>query len=425
MNRKTIAVWCLYDFANSIYVATIPIVWAPYYANMIVGNETGLGDLWWTRVVSLTMLFVALTSPMVGAIADYAGLRKRLLIAYTLVSVCATALLATVEPGMLAFGFVLSLISYIGFEGGIVFYNAYLPEIAPRHYQGRVSGWGFAVGYAGSLAALLMMLPLVRGERYSLGFVAVAAGFLLFALPGFVGLPPDRRRTRGIREAALGGVRDTARTLREVLRIPQLRGFLLAYLFYEDGVITVINTASLFAAKTLGFEFAELLGLFAIVQISALVGAWIWAKPTDRLGPKFVVMAMLAQWSIVVTLAYFVQTKMQFLFLGALAGTGLGAVQAASRAFMASLIPRGKEGEYFGFYALCGKSAAILGPFLFGVVSRQTGGNQRIAILSVLVLYVLGASLLMRVRAGGPARVAEAGPAESWPRPMAASDRGS
>lgn len=366
--------------------------------------------------MSATMVFVAVTSPILGAVADYAGLRKRLLITYTLVSVGATALLATVEPGMIFLGFALSLISYIGFEGGIVFYNAYLPEIAPPDHQGRVSGWGFAVGYAGSFAGLLIALPLIRADRYGAAFLAVALGFLLFALPGFLWLPADRPGRLSITQAAAGGFRGTVETFRAVLKIPQLRGFLLSYLFYEDGVITVINMAGLFAAKTLGFALTELLALFAIVQVSALAGAWAWAKPTDRLGPKLVVMAMLVQWSVVVTLAYFVQTKTQFLLLAALAGTGLGAVQAASRAFMASLIPHGKAGEFFGFYALCGKSASIFGPLLFGIVSSQTGGNQRIAILSVLAFYVVGGLLLARVRAGGPSLKAGAIGAEAMAR---------
>jgi len=125
MSKKTIAVWCLYDFANSIFYAVIPAtIWSAYYANQIVGNATGLGDLWWGRVVSTTMLLVAITSPVMGALADFAGVRKRLLIMYTLISVSATCLLATVEPGMVVWGFALTLIAYVGKEGGLVFYNA-------------------------------------------------------------------------------------------------------------------------------------------------------------------------------------------------------------------------------------------------------------------------------------------------------------
>lgn len=403
MNRRTIAVWCLFDFANSIYYAVIPAtIWSAYYATVIVGNDTGQGDLWWGRVISTSMLVIALTSPVMGAVADSAGIRKRLLIAYTLTAVTATCLLSTVQPGMVFLGFVLSVISYIGAEGGQTFYNAYLPEIAPPDRQGRVSGWGFAVGYAGSLMALLTALLFVQHGQLTTAFVGVGGGFLLFALPAFFWLPADRPRHQSVAEAARGGWRVTRETIGALGRLPQLRRFLLAYFFYEDGVNTVINTAAVFATTTLGFHFGELIGLFATVQLSALVGAWLWAKPTDSWGPKRVVLIMLVQWTAVVTLAYFVQTKAHFFVIAVLAGSGLGAVQAASRAFMASLIPPGKEGEFFGLYALCGKTASIMGPLIFGTLSSHTGGNQRLSILSVTAFYLIGALLLLRVRAGGP-----------------------
>lgn len=399
MNKKTIFVWCLYDFANSIFYAIIPAtIWSSYYANAIVGNETGQGDLWWGRVVSTAMLLVAVTSPVMGAIADYTGVRKRLLVVYTLLSIIGTCLLATVQPGMILWGFLLSVVAYMCVEGGLVFYNAYLPEIAPADYQGRVSGWGFALGYAGSLIGLLVALPLVQNEMFKMTFLLAGLGFFLFALPALLLLPADEPARMTAREAASHGARGVIETFRSLRHLKQMRRFLISFFFYEDGVNTVINVAALFAAKTLGFTPAELIYLFATVQISALVGALLWAKPTDRRGPKFVVMTMLAQWIVVVGLAYFVQTKLQFFVIAVLAGSGLGAVQAASRAFMALLIPVGKEAEYFGLYALCGKSASVMGPILFGAVSSQTGGNQRIAILSIIALYVIGAVLLARVQ---------------------------
>lgn len=420
MNRKSVAAWCLYDFANSIYVAVVPAtIWSAYYANRIVGNETGQGDLWWGRVVSVAMLLVALTSPPMGALGDFAGVRKKLLIAYALASAGATGLLASVAPGMVLWGFTLSVIATFGFEGSMVFYNAYLPEIAPRGHQGRVSGWGFAVGYAGSLLALLAVLPFVRSGNFAAVFVFTGVAYLLFALPAFAYLPGDQPgrsgfgsdpdRTTGpqkpglsARAAMAGGVRESWKTFRDILRQRALRRFLLAYFIYEDGVNTVIYFSSIFAAKTLGFPMTDLLLLYAAVQISALAGSLAWAKPTDRLGPKFVVQVMLVQWALVVAGVYFVQTRAQFFLLAMLAGTGLGAIQAASRAFMATLVPAGREGEFFGFYNLCGKSAAVLGPLVFGMVSAATGGNQRLAILSVLAFYVVGGAVLRGVRAGGP-----------------------
>lgn len=415
MNRKTIASWCLYDFANSFYAVLPAVLWTVYYRDVIVGNKEGLGDLWWGYAISGSMLIVALTSPPMGAVADYAGVRKRLLASYTLASVIAVALYTTVEPGMIVWGLVVTAISYVGFEGALVFYNAYLPEIAPPSHQGRVSGWGFGVGYAGSLLGLMLALALIRNFAAPLGthltWLAIALCYFTFSLPAFLWLPKDAQPKMSIAQAARGGIRESARTFREIISVKQTRRFLLAYFFYEDGVNTVIVSAAAFASLTLGFETQQLVILFAIVQVSALVGALLWARPTDLLGPKRVVSLMLVQWAVVVTAAFFVETAWHFYVVAVVAGSGLGAIQAASRAFMASLVPKGREGDFFGFYHLCGKSAAVIGPLLFGHVSSATGGNQRLAILSILTLFVVGGLLLTRVRAGGPAIAAPAGPA--------------
>ena len=400
---KTLVGWCLYDFANSIYVAVIPAtIWSVYFAKQIVGNEGGLGDLWWGRVVSTTMLFVAATSPIMGALADTVGIRKVLLLLYTLLCVVCTCLLATVSPGMVMWGFAISVLANVGLEGSMVFYNAYLPEIASQDHLGRVSGWGFATGYAGSLLGLVMALPLVERLRFDALWVLTGVGFFLFALPAFAWLPKDAPASLTPLEAARKGLRETWHTLKDILTRPALRRFMLAYFIYEDGVNTVIFFSSIFAATTLGFPFERLILLYAVVQVSALLGALAWAKPTDRLGPKFVVMAMLVQWSLVVAAVSQVQTQAQFFILAVAAGSGLGAIQAASRAFMSTLIPEGREGEFFGFYTLCGKSASVLGPLVFGGVSHATGGDQRLAALSVLAFYVVGAVILWPVKAGGP-----------------------
>jgi UMF1 family MFS transporter len=401
-NPRAVASWCLYDLANSVYVAVIPAtVWSAYYSGVIAGGG-GEGPLWWGRSVSITMLFVALTSPLTGAIADLAGWRKRLLILYTVLSVAATALLPTVGAGMIVYGFLLSIIAGIGFEGAMVFYNAYLPELAPPERQGRLSGLGFAVGYAGSFIGLLAALPLVMAERYGLAFLLVAFLFLAFSIPSFTFLPSDRPATHSAVRAARLGLSGAWATARDIYRMPRLRRFLLAYFLYEDGVNTIIFFSSIFASQTLGFGMTQLIGVYVVVQLTALVGALLWARPTDTWGPKRVILLMIAQWVIVVALMQFVQTQTSFFILAALAGLGLGAIQSASRAFMSSMIPHGREGEFFGFYSLCGKSSAILGPLVFGAIASQTGGDLRRAALSIIVFFVLGGLLLFGAKAGGP-----------------------
>ncbi len=402
VNRKTIASWCLFDFANSFYAVLPAVVWQTYYLRVIVGNSTGLGDLWWGRSISFSMLIVAITSPMMGGIADYAGIRKRMLMGYTFLCVTAVCLFPTVTPGAIVWGFVVTVMANVGFEGGIVFYNAFLPEIAPREYQGRVSGWGFAVGYAGSLFALLLAYPLIQAKHYNLSFISIAAAFLIFSIPAFLYLPRDAPPKLGVVQAGRAGVLEAWRTFREILHRKELRRFLIADFFFEDGVNTVIFFAASFASRTLNYSDTENISLFLVVQCSALLGAYVWAKPTDRLGPKRVVLLTVVQWIIVITACYFVQSKAMFMLIALLAGTGLGAVQSSARAFMSSLVPKGRETEFFAFYTLTGKLGAIMGPFIFGVVSNWSGGNQRVAILSVLTLFAIGGGLLTRVNAGGP-----------------------
>jgi UMF1 family MFS transporter len=401
--RRAVAAWVLYDFANSAFVAVIPAtIYSKYYALAVVGNERGEGDFWWGLAVTTSMAIIALASPPLGAIADHAGARKRFLFLFTYASVAATALMATVGKGDVLWGWALAVAGTVGFEGGIVFYNAYLPELAARERQGRLSAWGFAVGYAGSAVALLAALPFALSGNYGGAFIVTAFLFGAFAVPAFLYLPEERRAALTLRQALRRGFTQTQATLRRILTLPDLRGFLLAYLFYEDGINTVVFFSSVFAGHTLGFTTPEVIGLYFTVQIAALAGAALWGRPTDLKGPKFVVMWTLLQWCVVVAAAYFVQTKGQFFAVAVLAGTGLGAVQAASRTFMATLIPRGQEAELFGFYALMGKTAAIFGPIIFGGVSYALGGNQRAGIVAVGAFFLVGLALLSRVRAGGP-----------------------
>jgi UMF1 family MFS transporter len=399
MNRKHITVWATYDFANSVYPAVITAtVFSVYFTSDIVGNTNGLGDLWWGRVLALSMFFVALSSPLLGSIADHAGLRKKLLIVYTSICILCVSLFTTLEPGMVFWAFVLAVLANIGYEGALVYYNAYLPEIAPPERQGLVSGIGFGVGYAGSAAGLLIAIPLVSRGLFDLTWLSVAAFFGLFSLPCFLGLPKDKRSTLTIWRAAVNGVTGFRRLATDVWSHHQLRKFLLAFFLYIDGVNTTIYFAGIFAETTLGFERQELLYLFLVVQLSALAGSFALAKPTDIWGPKRVITLTLILWTTISWAVYFVHAKPVFFMVAVLAGAGLGGVQAASRALMSSLIPKGKEAEMFGFYAFCGKSSSVIGPIVFGQISYALGGNQRVAVLSVAIFFLLGLLLIQRVR---------------------------
>jgi len=404
--QRTIVAWTLYDFANSAFAAVIlSTVYPAYYANLVVGNATGRGDFLWGAAISTAMVIGALTSPLLGGIADHAGARKQFFIGFTVVCIAATALMATVRPGLVLWGWVLAVVGVVTYEAAIIYYNSYLPRIARPEQLGRVSAAGFAVGYAGSLVAFLAAYPFAAVDAFWGCFLSAAVLFAVTSLPSFFILPGDARHPMPIAVAAARGARLTLATLREILTAGervQMRRFLMSYLIYEDGVNTVVTFAGVFAAKTLGFSFKEIIILFMLVQVSALVGSAAWARPTDVRGPKFVVRLTLVQWAAVTVLAFFVQAKWHFWVVAILAGTGLGAVQAASRTFMATLVPREREAEFFGFYSLVGKTGAVLGPVVFGAVSWLLSGNQRAAIIAVGLFFVVGFLLLGRVSAGGP-----------------------
>lgn len=401
-NRRQIVSWCLFDFANSSYSAVIAAVVFPvYYTGYIVGNETGLGDLWWGRAVSLSMAVIAISSPFIGGIADFGGYRKRLLFFYSTLCVSMVASFSFLQKGMAIEGFLLIVLANIGMEGGLVFYNSFLPEIAGKAYQGRVSAWGFGVGYAGSILSLMAALPLVSKGYYDGAWIMVALFFIVFSIPAFLFLPPDSKRGYGFLKAAFEGFRYAWDTFRKIWAEREARKFFLAYLIYEDGVNTVIVFSSVFAATTLHFTSKELIGLYLIVQVTALIGAFLMAKPIDSWGPRRVVTCSLVLWTAVSVAAFFIHSKDDFWMLACIAGLGLGTVQAATRAFFTRFIPPGCESEYFGIYSTVGKTSAIIGPLVFGYLSSTTG-SQRPAVLSVALFFIAGLVLIRFVKGGGP-----------------------
>ncbi len=242
-----------------------------------------------------------------------------------------------------------------------------------------------------------MALPFAS-EHFEVVWLLVAAFFLFFSLPAFMVLPEDKRTGMSVAAAARWGLTSFREIVSEVWRVTELRRFLLAFFFFIDGVLTIIVMAAAVATQTFGFGDQEAIILFLIVQFSALIGAFAMARPTDKLGPKRVLNGVLILWVVVSLSALFIQTQTSFFALAIVAGFGLGSVQSASRAFFSMLVPGGRESEMFGFYALCGRSSSVLGPFLFGTVTLLAEGNQRPSFLVPLTLFVLGLFLLQRVK---------------------------
>lgn len=398
---RRISAWCLYDFANSSYSAVIASAIFPvYFANYIVGNEKGLGDLWWGRAISLSMLFVVLSSPFMGYVADSKGKKRELLTIYTFVCILAVASMSFLKPGYILFGFFTILIANTAMEAGLVFYNAFIPYIVGKELYGRISAYGFGVGYMGSILSLLFALYLVSKGKYELIWPMVAVFYTTFALPCLYMMPSGKNSAadynrRSLKAHFIGLFLE----FKQVLTDKNARLFLAAYFLYEDGINTVIIFASIFAATTLGFKYQELVVLYVLVQTTAFIGSFMVARQLDNKGPKVVLIVTLIMWSFITLSCVWVKSKTYFWILAILSGLGLGSAQAASRTMFLGYVPSSKEGQYFGIYAMVGKSSAIVGPFLFGQVSYLFG-SQRPAAAVIFLMFVLGLFLLLPVRQG-------------------------
>lgn len=402
--RKQVFIWTLFDFANTSFSVLIVAVGYSLYFKQIVAGGAGRGDFFWGLIVSISMLLTALIAPVLGAASDFAHSRKAFLFWFTIASVVCTALLAVVHADMLLLGSALFIVANVGFEGGIVFYNAFLPLLARKEEYGRISGYGFAMGYVGSLASLLIALPLYAGgfveenlPSVRLSFLLAAVMFLVFSLPLFFFLRDVPRPADRTESYIRAGYRRVIATLRHVRSYKHVARFLLAFFIYNDGILTVISFASIFAQDSLKFSLEEILLLFAVVQASAIVGSLIFGSLTDTIGPKRTITISLVCWLAVVAGAYVVQSKEVFYGIGVLAGACMGGSQSASRSFMALLTPRDREAEFFGFYdGFCGKASAVIGTFIFGVLSWASG-SQRVAVISVGVFFLAGLWLLQSV----------------------------
>ena len=403
-NRFQIFVWTLFDFANTSFSVMIVAVGYSLYFKEIVAGGSGKGDLLWGIAVSISMLLTALIAPVLGAAADFSSRRKRFLFGFTIVSIISTALLFFVDAGMIVTGILLFIVANVGFEGGLVFYDAFLPNLTTERSYGRVSGYGFAMGYVGSLVTLLIAMPL-----YAEGFIPenllnvkssflIAAGiFLLFSAPLFIFLRDHKTKFEYKVSYVKAGIQRVSETIGHLKNYRNVSRFLLAFFIYNDGILTVISFASIFATQTLHFTLKEVLVLFAVVQAAGIVGSLFFGVITDKIGAKRTIAVNLIIWIAVVTAAYFAQSKEIFYLIGAVAGSSMGASQAASRSLMAQLTPKEREAEFFGFYdGLCGKASAVVGTFLFGLISYITD-DQRISVLTIGLFFVAGLILLERV----------------------------
>ena len=396
-SKGKIFVWTLFDFANTSYSIIIVTFLYAVYFKQTVNEGKAIGDLYWSLGTSIAMIITAIISPVLGAIADYSAGKKRFLLFFTLQCIIATALLTFVEKGNVLSGLILFIIANVGFEAGLVFYDAFLPEItSPKNY-GRVSGYGFGMGYVGSLVCLAIVYPFIQSNQIKITFLIAAVFFMIFSLPLFLKLHDTRKIVQAPKSYLRIGFNRVFWTLKHIKNYKNLSLFLLAYFFYIEGVNTVIFFSGNYASTTLHFSNIELLVFFITVQTTAILGSVILGIVADSIGQKKTIMISLVIWLATITLAYYTQKKEMFYVVGLLAGIAMGSSQSTSRSFMSKLTPGDKKTEFFGFYSFFGKSSAILGPLVFGYISYITG-NQRYAISSIAFFFLIGLLILFKVK---------------------------
>ncbi|RJG00246.1 MFS transporter [Noviherbaspirillum sedimenti] len=404
--------WAMYDFANSGYTTVVITALFNAYFVAVVADGQPWATLAWTAALAVSYLAVLATAPVVGAFADLRAAKKRLLALSTAGCVLFTALLYFAQPGALWLAVACLVLSNFFFGTGENLIAAFLPELARGRGMGRVSGWGWGLGYLGGLFTLGLCLAWIawaekRGQGAAdyvpVAMLITAAVFALASLPTLL-LLPERAVPREGR--ALDAWREVARTLRSAAGFPDLRRFLTAALCYQAGVHTVIALAAIYANQAMGFTTQQTLLLVLAVNVAAAAGAFLFGHVQDRLGPVRAIAWVLVGWLFTIVLAALARTPGTFWAAAHLAGLCLGASQSGGRALVGLLSPPSRRAEFFGFWGLATKLSAILGPLSYGLVTWASDGDHRRALWATGLFFVVGLALLTGVHAGRGRRAA-------------------
>ena len=420
VRKREVWSWAMYDFANSGYTTVvITAVFSAYFVAEVAGNAPW-ATFAWTAALAVSYALIMLTAPVIGAYADARAAKKRLLGVTTAGCIVFTAGLALVGSGDVVTGIVFIILSNFFFGSGENLIAAFLPELAEGEGMGRVSGWGWSLGYLGGLVALGAGLVYVTWAQAqglpATAFVPVtmlitAAIFTLASLPTFFWLKERAVAQAGdvlpVR-AAFARLRETLRTAH---RYRDLRRFLVCLVFYQAGIQTVIALAAIYAQQAMGFTTRETLMLILVVNITAALGAFGFGYVQDRLGHVRTIVLTLLGWILTVLLAWRAEGPALFWVAANLVGLCLGSSQSAGRALVGYLSPPGRQAEFFGLWGLAVKFSSILGPLTYGAVTWLSGGDHRLAILITGIYFIIGIIIIAGVDAarGRRAALAEVG----------------
>lgn len=399
--------WIFYDFASSPFTTlVITFVYATYFTQVIAPDPI-TGTVLWSRAIAITALIVAICSPILGALADRGGYRKIFVLFFTLVCVVATVGLYQILPGQIAAALTLIIVANIAYEFGSVFYNAFLPDLAPPERVGSISGYGWGVGYIGGfLALVLVLVTLIQPESPWFGFstendehiratnLIVAGWYFIFTLPFLLWVSEDKSMVSGSGKILSDTILQLRRTYAEVRRFKEIARFLIARFVYNNGLVTIFAFGGIYAAESFGFTLQEVLIFGIVLNIAAGFGAFFMGRLDDVIGGKRTIIISLIGLSIATTLAMLATTKFWLWVAGIVIGVFIGPNQAASRSLMARFVPPQLKNEFFGFFAFSGKFTAFVGPFLLGELTQWTG-SQRWGISVALVMFVVGMLIMI------------------------------
>lgn len=408
----------MYDWANSAFATTIMAAVLPVYYAQVAGATLpgNTATVYWAYTSSISLLAAALLSPVLGAIADFRGAKKRFLVVFMLLGVAGTALLYFVRTGDWLAASIFFVVGEMGFAGSLVFYDSLLPHIAGPDEIDQVSSRGYAMGYLGGgilLAINLAMIMLAPAEMTEimtrLTFLSVALWWFVFSIPlmRWVSEPPHRVMAgeHGRNPVAVSFKR-LAQTFRDIRRYRDLFIFLVAFWFYNDGIGTIIKMATIYGAE-IGLGQTTLIGTLLMVQFVGIPFAILFGWLAKKIGTKTSIYLSLLIYTGICVMGYFMSQEWQFWALGFAVATVQGGSQALSRSLFGRLVPKSKSAEFFGFFSVSEKFAGIMGPFIFGLVG-QLMGNSRLAIISLIIFFMVGAGLLSRVNVEEGVRAAQA-----------------
>ena len=407
--RKIILSWCMYDWANSAFATTIMAAVLPFFYSSIAGANLSktTASSYWGYTNTIAMLIVAFAAPILGALADHSGTKKKFLAGFAILGIASTASLVSAGQGDWFLASILYILGMAGFSGGNNFYDSLLPHVAGEGEIDRISSYGYAMGYLGGGVLLILNLAMIMkpnffgiqdaewGARYS--FVTVAIWWAVFSIPIMknVAEPPVVPIAEESSNPFRASIQRLSLTFHNLRQYREAFKFLMAYWLYNDGIGTIISMAVIFGAE-INIAQGHLIGAILAVQFVGIPFSILFGRLAGRIGTKNAIYLGLTVYTGIAIGGYFIHTALHFWILAVLVGFVQGGTQALSRSLFSTMIPKSRSAEFFSFYDVSSKFAGIIGPFVFGLVGQMTG-SSRLSIIALVVFFISGGLILLTV----------------------------